>query len=105
MNSKNNPADISYYSLSLIRFLRESFPELANDNKFIAARSEVAAETYEQAVFNCSNPIEAEEQASVVLFQGLFQARHINNHSMERVCRHHRAGQSQILCHRPVAQM
>jgi hypothetical protein len=76
MNSKNTPADISYYSLSLIHFLCESFPELANDKKFIAARSEAAAETYEQAIFNGSNPIEAEEQASVVLFQGLDFSKH-----------------------------
>jgi hypothetical protein len=76
MNRKNTTTDISYYSLSLTRFLRESFPELAGDSKLIAARSEAAAETYEQAVLNGSNPIEAEEQASVVLFQGLDFSKH-----------------------------
>lgn len=76
MNTKNSPADLSYYGLSLTRYLRESFPELAGDNKFIAARSEAAAVTYEQAVRNGSNPIEAEEQASIVLFQGLDFSKH-----------------------------
>jgi hypothetical protein len=62
--------------LLLTDFLRASFPELTDDNKFIAARSEAAVETYEQAVLNGSNPIEAEEQASVVLFQGLDFSKH-----------------------------
>jgi hypothetical protein len=76
MNSKNSIPNISYYRLSLLAFLHESHPERLSDNRFIIARSEMAAETYTQAIKNGNNAIEAEEQANGVLFQGLHFSRH-----------------------------
>jgi hypothetical protein len=75
MNSKNIP-DLSYYHLSLIAFLHESHPERLIDNRFITARAEVAAETYTQAILNGNNDIQADEQAHLVLFQGLYFSKH-----------------------------
>jgi hypothetical protein len=76
MNSKNNPADISYFRLSLLDFLRESHPKRLPDEPFISARSEAAAETYAQAALNGSSDIQADEQAHLVLFQGLYFSKH-----------------------------
>jgi hypothetical protein len=76
MNNRNNTPDISYFRLSLVDFLRESHPERLNDDRFITARADAAAETYMQAVLNGSNDIEAEEQAHRVLFQGLYFSMH-----------------------------
>ncbi|KAA6310114.1 hypothetical protein EZS27_038521 [termite gut metagenome] len=76
MNSKKDAADISYFRLSLMEFLRESHPELTSNHDFIAARSEAAAESYEQAVRNGSNPVEAAETANTVLFEGLHFSKH-----------------------------
>jgi hypothetical protein len=72
MNSQN----LSYFRLSLMDFLRESHPDLATDNQFIAARSEAAAEACEQAARNGSHPVEAAETANEVLFQGLHFSKH-----------------------------
>lgn len=71
MNSKNKIPDISYFRLSLMDFLRESHPHLVNDRKFITARTKAALEAYEKAVRSGENPLEAEEQANTVLFEGL----------------------------------
>jgi hypothetical protein len=76
MNSKNNIPDLSYYRLSLVDFLLESHPERLNDDRFINARAQVAAETYAQAVLNGSNDIQADEQAHLILFQDLYFSKH-----------------------------
>jgi hypothetical protein len=76
MNSKKDAADISYFRLSLMEFLRESHPQLTSNDDFITARSEAAAESYEHAVRNGSNPIEAAETANAVLFEGLHFSKH-----------------------------
>jgi hypothetical protein len=72
MNSKNNIPDISYFRLSLVDFLRESHPELLDDDRFITTRADAVAETYTQAVMNGSNDVEADEQAYRIFFQGLY---------------------------------
>ncbi|KAA6323660.1 hypothetical protein EZS27_026922 [termite gut metagenome] len=59
-----------------MEFLRESHPQLSSNDEFITSRSEAAAESYEQAVRNGSNPIEAAEQANAVLFEGLHFSKH-----------------------------
>jgi hypothetical protein len=69
--NKNYPADISFFRLSLLEFLRESFPELLYDEKFINARTEVALDAYEQEVKNGGNPLESEHWANETLFEGL----------------------------------
>jgi hypothetical protein len=72
MNRKNNHApDISYFRLSLVDFLRESHPERVKDKPFILSCTEAALDAYEQAIQGGSNPHEAAEQATVVLFDGL----------------------------------
>jgi hypothetical protein len=77
MNSKNNHApDISYFRLSLIDFLRESYPERLEDNSFILACTEAATEAYEQAIRNGDTSIEATEQANAVLFNDLHFSTH-----------------------------
>jgi hypothetical protein len=71
-NTKNKTGqELSYYRLSLLSYLKENHPERAGDTSFIEARADSAAETYSNAVKNGQTPIEAEELASEVLFQGL----------------------------------
>jgi hypothetical protein len=76
MNRKNSIPDISYYRLFLMDFLRESHPERLNDDRFINARAQAAAETYAQAVLSGNNDIQADEQAYLVLFQDLYFSKH-----------------------------
>jgi len=76
MNTQKNIPDMSFYRLLLIDFLRESHPELLNDERFINARSDSAAETYEKAVQSGSNNVEANEMAHEILFQGLHFSKH-----------------------------
>jgi hypothetical protein len=60
MNRKEIPADMSCFRLSLVAFLHESFPELLQDEKFIAARTQAALDIYEDIMKNGGNPLEAE---------------------------------------------
>jgi len=71
-NSKNIISELSYYRLLLLDFLRESHPERTNDSRFIATRAEVAAETYSKAIMNGSNDTQAENEALLILFEGLY---------------------------------
>ena len=71
MNRKNHAADLSYFRLSLMAFLKESHPQLFTDEKFITARTEAALDAYEQAARNGSNTIEAGHSANEALFDGL----------------------------------
>jgi hypothetical protein len=69
MNTKQK--DLSYFILRLQEHLNSSFPEKANDNKFIEQRSSWAANTYEDA-FNSGNTIDkCDEIANYILFEGL----------------------------------
>jgi hypothetical protein len=76
MNRKNRPADIAYFRLSLIDFLRESHPERLGDDRFILACTDKATEAYEQAIRNSDSPIQAAEQANAILFNGLHFSKH-----------------------------
>jgi hypothetical protein len=71
MNRKRNIPDLSYFKLLLIDYLRERHPERLDDERFISARSETAAEACEQAMRNGDTPIEAAQQANSVLFKDL----------------------------------
>lgn len=63
--------DLSYFKLRLQELLNSSFPEKANDQKFIHQRSSYAANAYEGA-FLSGNPIEqCNEIANYILFEGL----------------------------------
>ncbi len=64
-------ADLSYYGLSLLDYLRESHPDLADDADFIRTRAQAASETYSRVVRNGGSRIEAAEEADAVLYWGL----------------------------------
>jgi hypothetical protein len=69
--SKKQHIGLSYYGLSLLSFLKDSYPDRLNDYRFIATRSDSAAEVYSHAIKNGRSHIEAEEQASEELYRGL----------------------------------
>ncbi len=63
--------DLSYFTLTLQSYLNESFPEMANDKKFIEERSELAAQSYADALLAGHSHPEASELANEVLYEGL----------------------------------
>lgn len=65
------PDELSYYRLTLLSFLRESHPDLADDESFVATRSEQAAEAFSAAVRSGLTYDDAAQQANDLLFQGL----------------------------------
>lgn len=68
---KTSQKDLSYYKLRLQEHLNSSFPEKANDQKFIEQRSSWAANAYEGA-FLSGNPIDqCDEIANYILFENL----------------------------------
>lgn len=70
-NPNNEPQELSYFRLSLLSFLRESHPELANDTDFIATRGDSAAEAYSETVRSGLSHDVAAEVANEVLFANL----------------------------------
>lgn len=63
--------DLSYFRLRLQELLINSFPEKANDQKFIEQRSSWAANAY-QGAFSSGNTIEqCSEIANYILFKNL----------------------------------
>lgn len=73
MSDKRIPLseELSYYGLSLLSFLRESHPTLANDASFITERADSAAEAYSEAIRAGMSHIEAEAAADKALYRGL----------------------------------
>jgi hypothetical protein len=65
------PQELSYFRLSLLSYLRDSHPHLANDNAFITIRGDAAAEAYSAAVKNGQGHDQAGEIANEVLYAGL----------------------------------
>ncbi len=61
----------SYFWLRLKEYLNESYPELANDQDFLDARSDLAAQTYVDHIGYGDNHVEAEHYANEVLFANL----------------------------------
>ncbi len=68
---KDESEDLSYFTLTLQSFLNESFPELANDKTFIGERSELAAQTYADALLAGHTHPEASELSNEALYEGL----------------------------------
>ncbi|MBX9886979.1 MAG: DUF1896 domain-containing protein [Flavobacteriaceae bacterium] len=67
--------DLSYFRLRLQELLNASFPEKANDQKFIEQRSSWAANAY-QGAFSLGNTIEqCSEIANYILFENLYFSR------------------------------
>ena len=62
---------LSYYGLSLLSYLRESHPDLADDADFIRTRAQAAAEAYSRIIRSGGSRIEAAEEADAVLYRGL----------------------------------
>jgi hypothetical protein len=65
------PQELSYFRLSLLSYLRDSHPHLANDNAFINARGDAAAEVFSVAVKNGQTHDQAVEIANEVQYAGL----------------------------------
>jgi len=76
MNSKTYPANLSYFRLSLLAFLQESHPHLTSDQNFIISRTELAIDTYLQALNAGENHNQAIIQANTVMFNGLHFSKH-----------------------------
>lgn len=70
-NSNLEPAEMSYFRLNLLYYLRDSHPDKANDLSFIAGRGDMAAEAYSEAIKSGADHIQAAEIANEVLFEGL----------------------------------
>ncbi|MEA5080453.1 MAG: DUF1896 family protein [Dysgonamonadaceae bacterium] len=70
-NSNLEPAEMSYFRLNLLSFLRDSHPDKANDLSFIAGRGDMAAEAYSEAIKSGLDHIQATEIANEALFKGL----------------------------------
>lgn len=68
---KNKTKDLSYFRLKLQELLNSSFPEKANDYKFIEQRSKWAANAYEAAFIAGNNIDQCSEIANFILFEGL----------------------------------
>src|SRR5674476_1464411 len=65
------PQELSYFRLSLLSYLRDSHPHLANDNAFITIRGDAAAEAYSVAVKSGQSHDQAGEIANETLYAGL----------------------------------
>jgi hypothetical protein len=74
--NKNYPADLSYFRLLLVDFLRGSHPQLLNDEKFIAARNQAVLDIYEDVIKNGGTPLNAAYWANETLFAGLHFSKH-----------------------------
>lgn len=70
-HSNLEPAEMSYFRLNLLSYLREAHPDRADDLSFIAGRGDMAAEAYSQAIKNGYDHIQAAEAANDTLFKGL----------------------------------
>ena len=69
--SDKNQQDLSYFQLRLKEHLNYSYPELAKNNDFIVARSELASQAYTEAISTNHNHIEASHIANTTLFSDL----------------------------------
>lgn len=70
-NSNLDPAEMSYFRLNLLSYLRDSLPDKANDLSFIAGRGDMAAEAYSEAIKSGLDHIQAAEIANETLFKDL----------------------------------
>ena len=70
-NSNLEPAEMSYFRLNLLSFLRDAHTDKANDLSFIAGRGDMAAESYSEAIKSGLDHIQAAEIANETLFKGL----------------------------------
>ena len=73
MKVKKNisPAELSYYGLYLLDYLRKYHPDKVIDTEFITGREEAASETFEKERAAGSTVEAAQEEAMRVLLEGL----------------------------------
>lgn len=67
--------DLSYYRLRLQELLNTSFPEKANDQKFIEQRSSWAVNAYQGAFISGNTIVQCNEIANYILFENLYFSR------------------------------
>ena len=70
-NSILQEVELNYFRLNLLSYLRDAHPDKAGDLKFIAARGDLAAEAYSDAIKNGFDHIQAAGIADSALFQDL----------------------------------
>lgn len=70
-NKKTVPAELSYYGLYLLDYLRKYHPDKVSDTYLIAERKEAAATTFEKERSAGSTVEYAHEEAMRVLLHGL----------------------------------
>ena len=70
-NKKTVPAELSYYGLYLLDYLRKYHPDKASDTGFIAGREEAATATFEKERLAGGTVEDAHEEAMRVLLAGL----------------------------------
>ena len=71
MNQNNKPAELSYYGLYLLSYVKENHPDKAHDAVFVESRADRAAEMFEQARREGYPPEGAQEIAMAALLEGL----------------------------------
>ena len=70
-NKNIAPAELSYYGLYLLDYLRKYHPDKVIDIEFITGREEAAAETFEKTRLEGSSTEAAQEEAMRILLEGL----------------------------------
>lgn len=65
------PIKFCYYSLYLLKFLRDTGNDLMNDEEFISSRANLAAEEYENVRRDGASVAVAQESAMTVLLEGV----------------------------------
>ena len=70
-NKKTAPAELSYYGLYLLDYLRKYHPDKVSDTPFITGREEAASETFEKERAAGSTVEAAQEEAMRILLEGL----------------------------------
>ncbi len=70
-NKNIAPAELSYYGLYLLDYLRKYHPDKVIDTEFITGREEAASETFEKERAAGSTVEAAQEEAMRILLEGL----------------------------------
>ena len=70
-NKKTAPAELSYYGLYLLDYLRKYHPDKVSDTPFITGREAAASETFEKERAVGNTVEAAQEEAMRVLLEGL----------------------------------
>ena len=68
-NKRTAPAELSYYGLYLLDYLRKYHPDKVSDTGLISGREEAASETFEKARRAGSSTEAAQEEAMRVLLE------------------------------------